>query len=628
MPVCTSLSRRLSALCLCVALGVACAGQPSAPASAPAPAALDAAWLLDQVKALTAPEMGGRGAGTAGADRAARHVAEAFRQAGLQPGGEDGHFQWFEVVTGVRLGEPNRLRVRRGDDLREYAAGDAFMPFRFSESGRAEAEVVFAGYGITAPDLGYDDYARLDARGKVVLVLTHEPRERDAASPFRAPEAFHYSELRHKVINAREHGARAIIIVTDPQHRIVTDPQHRHEPDRLTPLRGSGAAEWGILAAHASRSLAASLMEGSGLSLEAVQQEMDRALEPRSRPLPGVRVELEVRLVRERGRTANVVGLVPGRDPRLRAEAIVIGAHYDHLGIGMESSLAPDRLGEVHPGADDNASGTAALLGLARAFAETGGAARTLVFAAFGAEELGLLGSTHYARSPAVPMERTVAMLNLDSVGRLRDNRLHVMGVDSAREFRPLLAPIGRDLGLELRLSGDAVGPSDHTAFFARERPVLFFFTGPHGDYHRPSDTWDKLNAEGLGRVARAVQRIAEQLANREAGLAFVKAEGRPARASRDRVGGGYGAYFGSVPDFSESPAPGVRLGGVRPGSPADKAGLKAGDVIVRFAGVGVKSLDDLVFALRSRRAGDAVEVIYVRDGLERTAQATLEERR
>lgn len=621
MRVCESLFRRLLALVLCLALGVACAGRPSpAPTSVPTQPPLDAAWLLGQVKTLASPEMGGRAAGTAGADRAARHVAEVFRQAGLQPGGEDGYFQWFQVVTGVRLGEPNRLRVRRGETVHEYAAGEAFIPFRFSESGRAEAEVVFAGYGITAPDLNYDDYARLDARGKVVLVLTHEPRERDASSPFRAPEAFHYSELRHKVINAREHGARAIII--------VTDARHRDEPDRLTPLRGSGAAEWGILAVHASRGLAATLLEESGLHLEAVQREMDRALAPRSRALPGVRVELEVSLVRERGRTANVVGLLPGRDPRLRAEAVVIGAHYDHLGIGMESSLAPDRLGEVHPGADDNASGTAVVLGLARAFAQAGGAGRTLVFAAFGAEELGLLGSTHYARLPAVPLERTVAMLNLDSVGRLQSDRLHVMGVDSARDFRELLAPVGRDLGLELRLSGDAVGPSDHTAFFARERPVLFFFTGPHGDYHRPSDTWDKINADGLRRVARAVHRIAEQLANRDAALTFVKAEGGQARASRDRVGGGYGAYFGSVPDFSESPVAGVRLGGVRPGSPADKAGLKAGDVIVRFAGVGVKSLDDLVFALRGRRAGDAVEVIYLRDGVERAAQATLEERR
>jgi len=614
---CRQLLARVFLLCLLLA---GCAGRGG---GAPAPSAggpPDAGWLLEQVKALTAPEMGGRAAGTSGADRAARYIAERFREAGLRPGGEDGYFQWFEVVTGVRLGEPNRLRLRAGGRAAEHAAGEAFMPFRFSDSGRAEGEVAFAGYGITAPDLGYDDYAGLDARGKVVLVLTHEPRERDPASPFRRPEAFHYRELRHKVINAREHGAAAVVI--------VTDEHHRDQPDRLTPLRGSAAAEWGLLAVHASRPVASALLEGSGTSLGRLQEEIERTLAPRSRPLPGARLALEVRLVRERGRSANVVGLLPGRDPRLREEAVVIGAHYDHLGIGMESSLAPERVGEVHPGADDNASGTAVLLALARAFAGAGGAPRTLVFAAFGGEELGLLGSSHYVRAPAVPLERTLAMLNLDSVGRLREGRLHVLGVDSAREFRALLAPIGDALDLDLRLAGDAVGPSDHTPFFQHGRPVLFFFTGPHGDYHRPSDTWDRINAEGLRQVARAALQAARQLAGREAPLTFVRPAAAPARAARDRTGGGYGAYFGSVPDFTQPPGAGVRLGGVRPGSPADRAGLAAGDVILRFGGVRVQSLDDLLFALRRHRAGETVEVIYLREGAERTARATLEERR
>jgi hypothetical protein len=565
--------------------------------------------------------MGGRAAGTAGADRAAQHIAQVFREAGLRPGGEDGYFQWFEVVTGVRLGELNRLRVRRGDQVVEHAAGEAFLPFRFSASGRAEGEVFFVGYGITAPGIGYDDYARVDVTDKIVLVMTHEPRERDAGSPFRRPEAFHYTELRHKVINAREHGAKAVLIVTD-------EVNHRDDPDTLTPLRGSGAAEWGIMAVHISRRVAASLLAGSGTTLAQLQQEIDAGLEPRSRALPGSRIELEVNLVRERGRTANVIGILPGWDARLRDEAIVIGGHYDHLGIGSESSLAPDRIGEVHPGADDNASGTATVLALARAFAGAGGTRRTLVFAAFAAEELGLIGSTHYVKSPPIPIEHTVAMLNLDSVGRMQDDRLYVMGVDSAREFRALLETIGTDLRLDLRLTGDAVGPSDHTAFFARDRPVLFFFTGPHGDYHRPSDTWETINAEGLRRVAAAVHGIAFRLANQDNRLTFVKPEAGPVLPSRDRAGGGYGPYFGSVPDFSESSVPGMRLGGVRPGSPAGKAGLKAGDIIVKFAGMTVRNLDDLVFALRSRRPGDVVEVVYLRDGIERVAQATLEERR
>jgi hypothetical protein len=611
-----------SGLWLWLTLAVAgCSAGSGIRTGAPGADQVDAGWLLAEIRTLTAPEAAGRAAGTPGADAAARHIAQRFKEAGLRPGGDDGYFQWFEVVTGVRLGSPNRLRARRGDRVTDYPTGEAFVPFRFSGSGRAEGEVIFAGYGITAPDLGYDDYAGLDAAGKVVLVLTHEPRERDASSPFRRPEAFHYTELRHKVINAREHGARAVIVVTDPLHG-------GEAPEALTPLRGSGAAEWGILAVHASRRVASDLLAGSGVSLEQLARQIDASLAPRSRPLAGVVVEVEVSLVRERGQTANVIGILPGREPRSREEAVVIGAHYDHLGIGDESSLAPDRVGEIHPGADDNASGTAALLALARAFAGAGGAARTLVFAAFSGEELGLLGSTHYVRRPAVPIQQTVAMLNLDSVGRMREDRLHVMGVDSARELRALVQEVGAGLGLALQLSGDAVGPSDHTAFFGRERPVLFFYTGPHADYHRPTDTWEKINAEGLRRVTVAVYRIARRLADQATAPTFVKTDVRSAAPARDRLGGGYGAYFGSVPDFSESRQPGVRLGGVRPGSPADRAGLRAGDIIVHFAGVGVKSLDDLVFALRSRRAGEVVEVRYLRDGVERAVRATLEERR
>jgi len=613
--------RPLRVILLCailLALG-GCAGQAlPTPAATSAEAALDAAWLLDQVKALTAPEMAGRAAGTPGADRAAQHIAQVFREAGLRPGGEDGYFQWFEVTTGVRLGQPTHLRVRRGDLSLDYAVGESFVPFRFSESGRVQGEVVFAGYGITAPDLNYDDYANLDVTGKIVLVLTHEPRERDETSPFRRPEAFHYTELRHKVINARERGARAIILVTD-------ELNHKDEPETLTPLRGSSASQWGIVAVHASRRVAGALLTGSGTTLAKLQQEIDARLEPRSRPLPGGTVELEVALARERGRTANVVGILPGRDPRLRDEAIIIGGHYDHLGTGMEFSLAPHRVGEIHPGADDNASGTAAVMALARAFARVGGARRTLVFAAFTAEELGLLGSTHYVRSPSIPLDRTMAMLNLDSVGRMQENRVNVMGVDSARELRALVSEVAAELGLELRLTGDAFGPSDHTAFYTQDRPVLFFFTGTHEDYHRPTDTWEKINAEGLRRVALAAYRVASRLANQETGLLFVKPEAGPAQG---RGGGGYGPYFGSIPDFSDSPVPGVRLGGVRPGSPAEKAGLKGGDIIVKFAGVAVRNLDDLTFALRTKRAGDMVEVIYLRDGAEHAVRTTLEQRR
>ena len=602
---------RLARLVLAALVGLGATG--AARAAEPVP---DAARLLGWVRDLSDPAMDGRAAGTPGADRAAAYVASAFQRLGLRPAGDGGGFlQRFEVLTSVRLGPDALLEVAApGAPPRAFAGEHAFLPFTFSEDGEVAAEVVFAGYGITAPPLGYDDYAGLDVRGKVVLIMTGEPREGDPQGPFRPAQHFHYTELRHKVLNAREHGAAAAIVV-----------EHPGRGDRLTPLRGA-TPSWGIVAVSARREVAAALLGPAGLDLADLRARIDRAGAPASVALPGIRARIRAGFVRERGTTANVVGILPGSDPALAAEAVVVGAHYDHLGRGSPFSLAPERGDAIHPGADDNASGTAAVIGLAEALAVAGGVRRSVVVIAFGAEELGLLGSTHYARHPAVPLERTIAMVNLDSVGRLRDGQLHIMGVDTGQGLRALVEQAAHGQAAAVALRGDGIGPSDHTAFLNRERPVVFFFTGPHADYHRPSDTWDRIDADGLRTVTTVAYRVIRSLTDREQRPLFVRVPGGAPRAGAGPTG--YGPYFGAVPDFGEPPRPGVRLGGVRPGSPADRAGLQTGDVIVRFAGVSVRTLDDLVFALRSRRAGDAVEVTYVRDGTERTARATLEERR
>jgi Zn-dependent M28 family amino/carboxypeptidase len=333
-----------------------------------------------------------------------------------------------------------------------------------------------------------------------------------------------------------------------------------------------------------------------------------------------------VSLVREHGSTANVVGLLPGSDPALRDQAIVIGAHYDHLGFGGEHSLAPAQVGTVHPGADDNASGTAGVIALARAFAAAGGARRTLVFAAFAAEEIGLLGSAHYVRHPPVPLERTVAMVNFDMIGRLQNGRVYISGAQTGEGLEALARAANSGVGLDLVLRGDGYDPSDHTSFLARDRPVLFFFTGTHADYHRPSDTADKINAAGMRQVLLLARGAIDALANQQTMLAFRKPAASPPARAGGR-GGGYGPYFGSIPDFGGGSDKGVLLTGVRQGSPAERAGLRAGDTIVRFAGVTVRTLEDLIFALRSRRAGDEVEVTFVRDGTPHTARTVLEQR-
>lgn len=596
---------------LLVVLLVATAGAARAAAPPPVP---PAEWLLGQVRALSAPETEGRASGTPGAERAARHIAAAFQAAGLRPGGDGGtYFQSFPVPTGIRLGARNALAIV-APARRELALGRDFTPLAVSADGVVEGEVVFAGYGITAPDLGWDDYAGLDVKARVVVVLSGEPRRRDPTSPFRRPDAYHYSERAHKIINAREHGAQAIVLLPPPDG-----------DDALPALRGLAQA-WSVVAVFATRAVGEALLAPSGRRLADVAELIDRTLAPQSFPLPGVRVRAAVSLVRERGTAANVVGVLPGTDPRLAGEAVVIGAHYDHLGRGGEGSLAPEQAGAVHPGADDNASGTAAVLGLARAFADAGGTPRTLVFVAFAGEELGLLGSSHYVGHPTVPMERTVLMVNLDMVGRLRGRTLYVGGVDSGTGLRALVQAAGAGEGLRLMLHADPFAPSDHTAFAGARRPVLFLFTGAHADYHRPSDTWEKIDAPGLRAVAAFAARVVAAVAAQPAAPTWVEVKMPPAPAGgRAR---GYGPLFGVVPAFGDAAGAGVKIGGMRPGSPAEQAGVRPGDVLVRFAGVRVATLQDFVFALRGRRAGDRVEVTVLRDGVEHHLEAVLQERR
>ena len=621
---CPSSRIRVVFLALGLSLLAACAmGQATGPL--PGEEAIRAWDLVGEVGKLASDEMDGRAAGSAGAAKAAEQIAGEFRRAGLQPGGEGGQYlQPFELVTGIRLGDGNRLALTiPGPTLRSraYRLSIDFVPFSFSENGEVEAEIVFVGYGITAPELGYDDYAGIDVKGKAVLAFTHEPRERDQASPFRAADAFRYTGNRYKVINAREHGAVAILLVTGPNN-------HRDEPERLFSYMGASSSGSGIVAFSIMRRVADLMLSRGGGVLSRLQQEIDDRLKPKSFLVPEVKMKAKAVLVRQRGKTANVIGILPGRDPALKEETVVVGAHYDHLGLGGENSLAPAAFNTPHPGADDNASGTAAVIGLARAFRAAGGARRTLVFVAFSGEEVGLLGSYHYVKHPPIPIERTVAMINLDSVGRMENHRLYIQGVGSGEGLRSIVKEASRRLGLDLTLRDDGFGPSDHTPFNAKGRPVLHFFTGPHLDYHRPSDTVDKINAEGLQLVATVAYRTAAMIADRDAPITYRRTEGEPSRVESGERVAGYGPYFGSIPDFSESEVPGVLLGGVRPGSPAEVAGLKAGDVIVSFAGVAVKNLQDLTFALRTKRPGDRVEVTFLRGGKQQRAQATLEERR
>jgi hypothetical protein len=322
-------------------------------------------------------------------------------------------------------------------------------------------------------------------------------------------------------------------------------------------------------------------------------------------------------------RGKNVIGLLPGQDPDLRNETVVVGAHYDHLGLGGFGSLDADSTGQVHNGADDNASGAAMLIRLAERLARER-PARTVLFIAFSGEELGLLGSAHYVKNPLYPMSGMLAMVNLDMVGRLRNKRLIVYGSGTAKEFPALLDSLNWHAGFDLKTQGDGYGPSDQSSFYAAGKPVLHIFTDLHEDYHRTTDDWEKINREGFDQVADFTLGLVTALANRAARLTPVEApppqhaSGGPAPATP-----GYGAYLGTIPDMTDNPG-GVRLVGVRAGSPAEKAGLRGDDIITRIGSMAVPDLQAMTDALRSHKPGDTVDIVIRRGSMVTTVRATL----
>jgi hypothetical protein len=321
----------------------------------------------------------------------------------------------------------------------------------------------------------------------------------------------------------------------------------------------------------------------------------------------------------------NVIGILPGRDPVLRNETVIVGAHYDHLGLGGFGALDPDSSGRVHNGADDNASGTAALLAIATRL-QAAPPARTVVFIAFSGEELGLLGSDYYVKHPLYPLAATEAMINLDMVGRLTNDKLIVYGSGTATEFPALLDSLNWYARFDLRPQPEGYGPSDQTSFYAARIPVLHFFTDLHADYHRSTDDWDKINAPGLVRVADLAAAMVSALASRPARLTFVDVP-PPAPRGGSAATPGYGAYLGTIPDMASGEAGGVRITGVSKGSPAEVAGMRGGDLITRIGDYEVANLSGMTDALRSYKAGDKVVIVLLRDGTELRLDVTLGKR-
>jgi len=569
------------------------------------------------VSHLASDELEGRLAGSRGAELASEYIAAQMKRIGLQPvGTNENYFQSYEFNAGARvLTNANRLIVTpAGGAPVEFEVEKDFRPLAFTANAEVEGQVVFVGYGLSVPGKpgeGYDSYAGVDVSNRIALVLRYVPEQVDAK---RRAELNRYAGVRYKAMHAREHGAKGVLFITGP-----TSP---NTGELLKMSSDSSLAGSAIPVASASSNVVAALFAGSGKDLDQLQQALDNE-NPHADSgivLTNVRVRLATGVEHIRKNDRNVLGMIPPAAALSGAgegEYLMVGAHYDHLGRGETGAM--NRKGEeglIHYGADDNASGVATLLELADALAaerlkNPAAFPRGLIFAAWAGEEIGIIGSSRFAEHPLVPLTNVVAYLNFDMVGRLRENKLTLQGIGSSPVWRKLIEKRNVAAGFQLTLQDDPYLPTDTTALYPKGVPVLAFFTGGHDDYHRPTDKPDTLNYEGTERIAKLARGLLLDLEKTE----------RPAYAQVARKdGGGAGsretlrAYLGTSPDYATE-VQGVKLSGVRAGGPADKAGLKGGDVIVEFAGTKIANVYDYTYAMDAVKIGKPVTVVVLRNG-------------
>lgn len=625
--------------------------------------------LTATAKVLADDAFEGRGVGTDGLNKAADYLAKEFAALGLKTDLFDGTpFQKFTVVTHSLPGKNNQLTlsgppVEGGSEPRSWKleAGKDFNPMAVGGAAKFDAPLVFAGYGITAKDLDYDDYAGVDVKGKIVIILRKEPEQKNPHSKFNGTEHTQHAPFTAKLSNANQHEAAGVIFVNDsheltnrsqqerssfdaivdqiaklrdeykanPHRSPEDDAKYRTEIgqlgdqlqqiskrltgdlDQVLEFNGAGpeSTHRKLPVMFASRAKIDIVLKAAiGKDLATLEREIDSDLKPRSIELKGWTASGETSIDRQEVEIKNVIAVLEGEGP-LANETVIVGAHYDHLGRGGFGSLAPWTK-DIHNGADDNASGTAALLEIAHQLAtREKKPARRIVFMAFTGEERGLLGSAHYVKQPKFPLDNTVAMVNLDMVGRLKDNKLIVYGTGTAKEFDALVDDLNKKYEFNITRKPGGFGPSDHASFYAKKIPVFHLFTGTHNDYHRPSDDSDKLNIEGMRRITALTVEMVDRIANAPQKPTYVenKQHENIAASGTDPVRGAR-PYFGSIPDYADE-VEGLPLSGVSPGGPADKAGVKSGDIIVQFGESKISGIEDFEGALRKHKPGEKVKV-------------------
>lgn len=555
---------------------------------------ITAADVQTHLRFLASDELQGRRGGSAFEKQAADYLVAEFSRYGLAPAGTDGYLQGFPITLGVRLAPGNHLRSGN----RSWTAADSvLLPWANSRSGDFKGAFTFAGYGLSIPEMKYDDYADLEVKGKVVLILRYGPDGSQNPHSEFGP----YWPLRDKIKRAAEKGAVAVLLSLAPGET---------GQDTLLPLdreRMMAESDIPVLQIHAD--LAVELMQNAGQDLNALVKTIADSRKPAS-VATSLEVSGTVALEADKRTSHNVAAKVKGTDPK--AGTIVIGAHYDHLGMGESGSLFRGPVAQIHNGADDNASGTAGLLELAAYFAQNP-ARHDLLFLGFGSEEMGLLGSDYYVNNPTVDLKSMRAMINMDMIGRMVDRKLLIFGTGSSTDWDGLLNAANTDK-LELKLVPDGTGASDHTSFYNKQIPVLHYFTDTHPDYHKPSDDADLINYDGQVRVLEHVQRVVKAIDGLPAAqLAYTKA---PVTQTRQMTVAR--VSLGLLPDYSHT-GPGMKITGATDGRPGAKAGLVAGDIIVKIGEIAVKDIYDYMESLNKLQPGMSTTITVKRGEQELT---------
>ena len=549
--------------------------------------------LKENIGYLASDELKGRKSGEPGDLMAAEYIREKFKNAGLELLFEKG-FQKFGLVTSAEIGQGNKLTVNGND----FEVEKSFLPYAFSANTTVSAGVVFAGYGleVNRDTLQWNDYKTVDVSGKWVLALQGDPDLENQQSPY-----IEFSSERSKALFAADNKAAGLILVAGKKFR---------EKDELASLVfDKNSAGYSIPIIEVTRELANKILGGK-TTIEALETEMDNLKKPVSFKTEAT-VSASINVIQKEAETRNVAALLPGNDNNLKNEYIVVGAHFDHLGMGGSGSgsRATDTIA-VHNGADDNASGVATIIQLAEKLAADKKNKRSIIFAAFSAEEMGLVGSKEFVNKPPVKTDKMVAMFNFDMVGRLdkTSNVLSIGGSQTSAESEKLMTDL--NTGFELTFAPEGVGPSDHASFYLQNIPVFFVSTGAHPDYHTPNDDAEFINYEGTKKVAEYAVLLIESVANRETELTFQEA-GPKFQRSR---GGKYKVTLGVMPDFAGIEKRGLRIDSVTKGKPADKAGMKKGDIITAIEGKKVGGIHDYMSRLQTMETGQQISVDILRD--------------